>query len=46
MCGREEKFIQGLAGKPEGKIPFGNDRHRRKGAMKIDRKEIGWEGMD
>jgi len=45
-CGREEKFIQRVAGKPEGKIPFGKDRHRWKGTMKMDHKDIGWEGMD
>jgi hypothetical protein len=45
-CGKEEKFILGLAGKPEGKITFGKDRHTWKGNMKMDHKEIGWEGID
>ena len=45
-CRREEKFLQHVAGKPEGKIPFGKDRHRWKGTMKMDHKETGWGGMD
>jgi hypothetical protein len=27
-CRREEKFLQHVPGKPEGKIPFGKDRHK------------------
>jgi len=45
-CGKEDTFIRCVAGKPEGKIPFGKDSHRWKGTMKIDHKDIGWEGMD
>jgi hypothetical protein len=38
-CGREEKFLQGVAGKPEGKIPLGKHRHRWKGNMQMDDKK-------
>lgn len=40
------EFLQRVAGKPEGKTPFGKDRHRWKGAIEMDHKEIGWEGLD
>jgi hypothetical protein len=35
-----------LVGKPESKRPFGRHRHRWKGNVRLDLREIGWEGMD
>jgi hypothetical protein len=35
-----------LIGKPEGKRPFGRRRHRWKDNVKMDLREIGWEGVD
>jgi hypothetical protein len=33
-------------GKPEGKRPLGRPRRRWVGSIKIDVREIGWDGMD
>jgi hypothetical protein len=33
-------------GKPEGKRPLGNPRHRCEDNIKLDRREIGGGGMD
>jgi hypothetical protein len=33
-------------GKPEGKRPLGRPRHRWVDNIKIDLREIGWDGMD
>jgi hypothetical protein len=33
-------------GKPEGKIPLGRPRRRRVDNIKMDLREIGWNGMD
>jgi hypothetical protein len=33
-------------GKPEGKRPLGRTRRRWVGYIKIDLREIGWNGMD
>jgi hypothetical protein len=41
----EDKWIQGLWGKPERKRPFGRPRHICD-IIKMDLKEIGWEGVD
>jgi hypothetical protein len=35
-----------LVGKPEGKRPLGRPRRRWVDNMKIDLREIGWDGMD
>jgi hypothetical protein len=35
-----------LVGKPEGKIPLGRPRRRRVDNIKMDLREIGWDGMD
>jgi len=33
-----------LAGKPEGKRPFGRPRHRWENNIKTDLQEVGWGG--
>jgi hypothetical protein len=35
-----------LMGKPEGKRPLGRSRHRWVDNIKIDLRELGWDGMD
>jgi hypothetical protein len=35
-----------LVGKPEGKRAPGRPRRRRVGNIKMDLREIGWDGMD
>jgi hypothetical protein len=35
-----------LLGKPEGKRPFRRPRHRWEDNIRMDLKEIGWEGVD
>jgi hypothetical protein len=35
-----------LVGKPEGKWPLGIPRHRWVNNIKMDLREIGWDGMD
>jgi hypothetical protein len=35
-----------LLGKPEGKRPLGRPRHRWVDNIKMDLREIGWDGMD
>jgi hypothetical protein len=35
-----------LVGKPEGKRPLGRPRHRWEGNVRMDLREIQWEGVD
>jgi hypothetical protein len=35
-----------LVGKPEGKRPFGRPRRRWEDNIRLDLREIGWEGVD
>jgi hypothetical protein len=35
-----------LAGKPEGKRPLIRTKHRWEDNIRMDLREIGWEGMD
>jgi hypothetical protein len=35
-----------LVGNPEGKRPLGRPRHRWVDNIKMDHREIGWDGMD
>jgi hypothetical protein len=35
-----------LVGKPEGKRPLGRPRRRCVDNIKLDFKEVGWDGMD
>jgi hypothetical protein len=44
-CGGEEKCIQDLVGKPEGKGPLGRRRLRCEDNIKMDLQEVGLEGV-
>jgi hypothetical protein len=35
-----------LVGKPEGKRPLGRPKYKWVDNIKMDRREIGWDGMD
>jgi hypothetical protein len=35
-----------LVGKPEGRRPLGRPRHRWVDSIKMDVREIGWDGID
>jgi hypothetical protein len=35
-----------LVGNPEGKRPLGSPKHRWVNNIKMDLREIGWDGMD
>jgi hypothetical protein len=43
---RDETFIKILVGKPEGKRPLGRPRHRWEDNIKMDLREIEWEGVE
>jgi hypothetical protein len=42
----EMRNIYILVRKSEGKRPFSRPMHRWEGNIRMDLKEIGWEGMD
>jgi hypothetical protein len=44
--GEKRNAYRILVGKPEGKRPLGRPRRRWVDNIKIDHKEIGWDGMD
>jgi hypothetical protein len=44
--GRKRNAYMILVGKPEGKRPLGRPRRRWVDNIKIDLREIGWDGMD
>ena len=44
--GEEEKFIQGLVGKPEMKKLIGRPSRISYDNIKMDHKEIGWQGVN
>jgi hypothetical protein len=49
MHGRDEKFIQNLDRKTEGKKPFERSRYRKEDFYKIDLREVGcemWTGFN
>jgi hypothetical protein len=39
-----EKLIQNVARKPEGKRPLGRPRHMWEDNIRMDLREIGWDG--
>jgi hypothetical protein len=43
--GEKRHACRVLVGKPEGKRPMGRPRHRWVGNIKMDLREIGWDGM-
>jgi len=46
--GREERCIQGLVGKPEGKMSFGRPWRRWEDNITVDLQEVGcwtWTGL-
>jgi hypothetical protein len=43
--GERSKACRILVGKPEGKGPLGRPRRRRVDNIKMDLREIGWDGM-
>jgi hypothetical protein len=45
-CGRDERCIQVLVGKPEGKISLGRSRHKWEDNINMDLREVGCGGMD
>jgi hypothetical protein len=44
--GEKRNAYRILVGKPEGKRPLGRPRHRWVDNIKIDLREIVWDGMD
>jgi hypothetical protein len=46
VWGERRSVCRVLAGKPEGKRPFGMPRHRWDDNIKMDLQEMGWKGMD
>jgi hypothetical protein len=44
--GEKRNAYRILMGKPEGKRPLGRPRHRWVDNIKIDLREIGWNGVD
>jgi hypothetical protein len=44
--GEKRNAYKILAGKPEGKRPLGRPRRRRVDNIKVDLREIGWDGRD
>jgi hypothetical protein len=44
--GEKRNACRILVGKPEGKRPLGRPRRRWVNNIKIDLREIGWDGMD
>jgi hypothetical protein len=44
--GEKRNAYRILVGKPEGKRPPGRPRRRWVGNIKMDLREIGWDGMD
>jgi hypothetical protein len=46
MIGEKRNSYRILVAKPEGKIPLGRPRRRWVNNIKMDLREIGWDGMD
>jgi hypothetical protein len=44
--GEKRNAYRILVGKPEGKRPLGRPRRRWVGNIKMDLREIGWDGLD
>jgi hypothetical protein len=46
MYGERRVAYRVLVGKPEGKRPLGRPGRRWEDNIKMDLREVGWEGMD
>jgi len=46
VYGGEERCIQGMVGKPEGKRPLGRQRYRWEDNIKMDFQDVGCGVMD
>jgi hypothetical protein len=44
--GKKSGGYRGMAGKPEGKVPFGRPRHRWEDIIKMDFQDVECGGMD
>jgi hypothetical protein len=44
--GKKRNVYRILVGKPEGKRPLERPRRRWVNSIKMDLREIGWDGMD
>jgi hypothetical protein len=44
--GEKRNVYRMLVGKPDGKRPLGRQRRRWEDNIKMDLREIGWDGMD
>jgi hypothetical protein len=44
--GERSGAYRALVGKPEGRRPLGRPRHRWEDNIKMDLREVGWEGAD
>jgi hypothetical protein len=44
--GEKRNAYRILVGKPEGRRPLGRPRRRWMGNIKMDLREIGWDGVD
>jgi hypothetical protein len=44
--GEKSNAYKILVGKPEGKRPLGRQRCRSMDNIKMDLREVGWDGMD
>jgi hypothetical protein len=44
--GEKRNACRILLGRPEGKRPLGRPRSRRLDNIKIDLRDVGWDGMD
>jgi hypothetical protein len=44
--GKGRNAYMTVVGEPEGKRPLGRPRHRSVDIIKMDLREIGWDGMD
>jgi hypothetical protein len=46
MHGRDENEYKILSVRPKGKRPHGRCRHRLEDNIRMDLREVGWEGVD
>jgi hypothetical protein len=46
QTGEKRNAYRILVGKPEGRRPLGRPKHRWVDSIKIDRREMGWDGMN